>query len=131
MPTPIQPDLFGTEPYKLHRAEGPGTSVASAHKVDSASWERSVLAVIARYGLQGAISDTVVDNFPANTRYSSVTARYKALDDYGYIARNEADRRPGKSGSMQMVMRITVPGAQALALTEDQYRRKHKRTRTK
>jgi hypothetical protein len=108
-----QPDLFGTDPKFLHRAEGPETSVVAAYEVDTSRREREVLEVIALFD-QGAISDQVRASFPANTPYSSMTARYAALDRKGMIRRSRMDTRPGKSRKPQMVMRVTTLGLSAL-----------------
>ena len=109
----MQLSLFGTDPKYLHRAEGPETSVAAAYAVDSSGRERAVLEVIASYD-QGAISDEVRLKFPANTPYSSMTARYAALDRKGLIRRRKSEVRLGKSRKFQMVMRVTKLGLLAL-----------------
>ena len=74
-----------------------------------------MLVVIETFENPGCISDQVRHVFPANnTPYSTITARYKALDDAGYIRRN-GEKRPGESGNMQLVMRITPLGRSALS----------------
>ena len=117
-----EPDLFGTDPKHLHRKEGPDTSIAAAYSVDTTGKERAVLEVIARYP-GGAISDEVRSNFPKGTPYSSMTARYKALDDKGLIRRRKHDVRLGLSRRFQMVMHITNLGMTALEKTklEDEF----------
>lgn len=109
-----QPDLFGTPPKYLHRREGPDTSIAAAYSIDTPKREREVLEVIAKYD-QGAISDEVRSNFPPNTPYSSMTARYAALDEKGLIRRSKSEVRLGRSRKFQMVMRVTKLGRLALA----------------
>ena len=45
-----QSDLFGTDPYKLHRREAPDTSVAAAYRVDTKGDEQKVYEYIANHG---------------------------------------------------------------------------------
>jgi hypothetical protein len=110
-------DLFGTNPHILHRAEGPSTSREAAYSVDTARLERMVLIVIGSFD-DGCISDEVRAHFPEGTPYSSVTARYAALDTKGLIRRYDWRTRPGDSGKSQMIMTISPLGRQSLFLSE-------------
>lgn len=94
---------FGTEPRKLSRATSPDTSLHAAAKVDTTKLEELVYEAICRYGARGCISDDVLSCFP-NLPYSSVTARYRALLDKGFIE-DTGERRPGRSGRPQRVVR--------------------------
>jgi len=107
-----QPDLFGTDPYILYRHGAPETSVAAAHAVNTGKREREVLKAIS-YFPHGCISDEVREVFPGNTPYSSVTARYSALENKGLIRRGP-DTRTGRSRKEQMVMRLTSLGREQL-----------------
>ena len=103
----LQLDLFsqqfGTHPKKLVRREDPETSHEAAEKVDSTRLEEMVYLAIREFGDRGCTSDEVRAKF--NLPYSSVTARYKALEEKGLI---EYDgKRPGNSGRLQRVMRAT------------------------
>jgi DNA-binding HxlR family transcriptional regulator len=110
---------FGTDPHYLARREGPATSIEAAEKIDTNRWEFLVLGAIASFEYKdGCISDQVRAKFPG-VSYSTVTARYSALDDKGLIRRNDWDRRKGESRRPQMVMRITQLGRRALFLGED------------
>lgn len=93
---------FGTAPVKLARRDDPSTSHEAAQKVDSAKLELMVYEAIKRHGLSGCISDDVRSMYP-NLPYSSVTARYKALLDKGFI--EIIGTRRCKSGRNQRVMR--------------------------
>jgi hypothetical protein len=107
-------DVFGTNPEILHRTDDPDTSVEAAHSVDTSKRERQVLEQIGSFDqTAGCISDQVRAQFYVDTPYSSVTARYSALDRKGLIKRGP-DTRPGKSTKHQMVMRITPAGRAAL-----------------
>ena len=103
----LQLDLFaqqfGTHPKRLVRREDPETSHEAAEKVDSTRLEEMVYLAIREFGDRGCTSDEVRAKF--NLPYSSVTARYKALEEKGLI---EYDgKRPGNSGRLQRVMRAT------------------------
>lgn len=96
---------FGTEPFKLARRDDPETSHAAAEKVDTNKLEALVWSVIREFGPKGCISDDVrkkLHSFP----YSSVTARYKALDEKKLIEFT-GEKRQGSSGRSQRVMRVT------------------------
>jgi hypothetical protein len=94
---------FGTHPKKLVRHDDPDTSHASAKKVDSSKLEGMVYDAIRFFGERGCISDEIRQHF-AHLPYSSVTARYKALIDKGFIE-DTGERRAGNSGRPQRVMR--------------------------
>lgn len=97
-------DLFdyGTEPWKLARTDGPQTSKDAADAVDSSRLEKLVHKTIAHYP-GGCIAAEVLSDL-AGLPYSSVTARFKALTDKGFISCGP-DTRPGPSGRQQRVMR--------------------------
>ena len=94
---------FGTAIKKLVRRNDPDTSQAAAAKVDSTKLEQLVYETIKSFGNRGCISDEVRALYPAMP-YSSVTARYKALMDKGFIE-DTGERRNGSSGRPQRVMR--------------------------
>lgn len=96
-----------TPPHKLHRKDGPDTSKDAAYSAIKYlnHLEYEVFIVIKAYGEDGCISDQVREAFPCLS-YSSVTARYKALIDKGFIE-DSGRRRPGKSGRNQRVLIAT------------------------
>ena len=98
-----QIDLFGTEARKLYRRGGPDTSEAAARSIDTTRLEAMVFSAIDKFGRNGCIQSDLLREFPYHA-YSSITARFKALDEKGMIVRGP-DRRPGKSRRMQKVMR--------------------------
>ena len=100
-----QQSMFGTDPDKLARRDGPDTSKAAAMSVDTSRLEELVYRTILGYP-DGCISDQVRAAHP-QLSYSSITARYKALMDKGLIY-DTGERRRGASGKMQRVMRATV-----------------------
>jgi hypothetical protein len=93
---------FGTPPAKLARRDGPSTSQQAAQAVDSAKLESMVFEAIKKHGKSGCISDEIRSMYP-HLPYSSVTARYRALLDKGFI--EIIGTRPCKSGRSQRVMR--------------------------
>lgn len=97
--------IFGTLWNKLVRRDSPDTSHEAAKAVDSAKLEALVYEAIRSFGDRGCISDEVRALFP-NLPYSSVTARYKALIDGGFIEET-GERRQGQSGRSQRVLRAT------------------------
>jgi hypothetical protein len=94
---------FGTFWQTLVRKNAPVTSIEAAASLDSASMEQRVYEVIATFE-NGCIQDEVLQilhNYP----YSSVTARFRALLNKGYII-DTGLTRPGKSGRQQRVLKI-------------------------
>lgn len=96
--------MFGTKPEKLVRRYDPATSHESAMAVDTMKLESMVYEAIKSFGLAGCISDDVQALFP-NLPYSSVTARYRALLDKGFI--EIVGTRRCKSGRNQRIMRAS------------------------
>jgi uncharacterized protein YwgA len=93
--------FFGTEPFKLARLNDPTTSHEAAQAVDSTKLEKMVYEAIKSHP-EGCISDDILSMFP-NYPYSSITARYRALLDKGFIEVSGVKR--GKFGRNQRVMR--------------------------
>ena len=95
-----------TASYKLYRKGDPDTSREAAENIPTSRLETIVLAVIARFP-EGVISDDVrricADEFNI-TSYSSITARYKALEENGLI--EFIGKRAGRSGRQQRIMRV-------------------------
>ena len=75
--------FFGTEPFKLARREDPATSHQAAQAVDTTKLEQLVYEAIKSFP-EGCISDEILEKYP-NYPYSSITARYRALLDKGFI----------------------------------------------
>jgi hypothetical protein len=98
---------FGTDPHMLVRTHDPDTSHEAAHSVDTTRLEGLVYETISRFGPQGCISDEVRALYP-NYPYSSITARYRALLDKGFIV-DTGLRRNGVSGRSQRVLRVVTP----------------------
>jgi len=96
---------FGTDPKFLVRRNDPDTSHEAAATVDTTRLESMVFDAICSFGSVGCISDQILDRF-ASFPYSSITARYRALLDKGFIV-DTGERRAGKSGRKQRVMKAT------------------------
>lgn len=94
---------FGTDPKHLARAGSPDTSVEAAEHVDTTRLEQLVYETIRQFP-NGCISDEVRAMFP-HYPYSSITARYRALLDKGFIE-DTGQRKPGRSGRNQRVMKV-------------------------
>jgi hypothetical protein len=94
--------IFGTASNKLVRTDDPDTSHQSANAVDSVKLEQLVYETIKKFGDGGCISDQVRAMHPTYP-YSSITARYRALLDKGFIV-DTGERRKGKSGKSQRVL---------------------------
>lgn len=93
---------FGTDPHKLYRKDSPATSVEAAHSVDTTALEQMVYEAIRRRP-DGCIADELLTEF-SGYPYSSITARFKALIDKGFI--EVIGSRKGRSGRSQRVMRV-------------------------
>jgi hypothetical protein len=93
--------FFGTEPFKLVRNQDPTTSHEAAQTVDTNKLEQIVYEAIKGFP-NGCISDEVLEALPEH-RYSSVTPRYRALLDKGFI--EITGTRVGRSGKQQRVMK--------------------------
>jgi len=94
--------FFGTETFKLVRKEDPTTSHEAAQAVDTTKLERIVYEAIQSFP-EGCISDQVLEALP-NYRYSSITPRYKALLEKGFI--EITGTKEGRSGRNQRVMKV-------------------------
>jgi len=94
---------FGTFWKKLVRRKDPQTSQDAAKSVNTSNMEQIVYEVIAKYP-QGCIQDEVLAQL-VSYPYSTVTARFRALLDKGYII-DTGLTRPGKSGKKQRVLII-------------------------
>ena len=96
--------FFGTEAFRLVRKEDPITSHEAAQGVDTTKLEQIVYEAIKGFP-DGCISDEVLDALPEH-RYSSVTPRYRALLDKGFI--EITGTRLGRSGKKQRVMKVKL-----------------------
>ena len=96
--------FFGTEPFKLVRNQDPVTSHEAAQTVDTNKLEQIVYEAIKGFP-DGCISDEVLEALPEH-RYSSVTPRYRALLDKGFI--EITGTRVGRSGKKQRVMKVKL-----------------------
>ena len=93
--------FFGTPAFKLVRKEDPTTSHEAAQVVDTTKLEQMVYEAIKGFP-EGCISDQVLELFPQYP-YSSITGRYKALLDKGFI--EIVGVKVGRSGRKQRLMR--------------------------
>ena len=93
--------FFGTAPFKLVRKEDPTTSHQAAQAVDTTKLETLVYEAIKSHP-EGCISDEILAMYP-NYPYSSITARYRALLDKGFIEVSGVKR--GRFGRNQRIMR--------------------------
>ena len=93
--------FFGTAAFKLARREDPVTSHQAAQAVDTTKLETLVYEAIKGFP-DGCISDEILEMYP-NYPYSSITARYRALLDKGFIEVSGVKR--GKFGRNQRIMK--------------------------
>ena len=93
--------FFGTPAFKLSRTEDPTTSHQAAQGVDTTKLEQMVYEAIKSHP-EGCISDEILEMYP-NYPYSSITARYRALLDKGFIEVTGVKR--GKFGRNQRIMK--------------------------
>lgn len=98
----VRKQFFGSDPRTLVRKQDPDTSHAAAQAVDATKLEQMVYEAICSFP-NGCISDQIRSMF-SNFPYSSITARYRALLDKGFIE-DTGERRSGNSGRGQRVMR--------------------------
>jgi len=93
--------FFGTPAFKLARREDPTTSHQAAQAVDTTKLESLVYEAIKGFP-DGCISDEILAMYP-NYPYSSITARYRALLDKGFIEVSGVKR--GRFGRNQRIMK--------------------------
>ena len=93
--------FFGSPEFKLVRREDPTTIHQAAQAVDSTKLEQMVYEAIKSHP-EGCISDEILEMYP-NYPYSSITARYRALLDKGFIEITGVKR--GRFGRNQRIMR--------------------------
>ena len=91
-----------TAPHKLRRNDDPVTSHMSANTVDTNKMEKVVLDAIDSFKDRGCISDDILKVLP-DYRYSSITARYKALKEKGFIV-TDGSTEKAVSGRSQLKM---------------------------
>tara|TARA_B100000900_G_scaffold143350_1_gene121518 strand:- start:774 stop:1088 length:315 start_codon:yes stop_codon:yes gene_type:complete len=91
-----------TEAHKLVRTNDPITSHLASESIDPNRLEKIVLEVINSFGEEGCISDDVLEKLP-QLRYSSVTARYKGLQEK-FLIYKDGTKAKGRSGRQQEVM---------------------------
>ena len=94
--------FFGSPAFKLVRREDPTTSHQAAQVVDTTKLESLVYEAIKSHP-DGCISDEILEMYP-NYPYSSITARYRALLDKGFI--EVTGVRRGKFGRNQRIMKV-------------------------
>lgn len=88
---------------RLYRADGTDTSKQAAEQLSVGTLEMLVYRTIKRFGSSGCIQDQVLDKLP-NQTYNSVTPRFRALLDKGFIE-DTGFRKKGRSGRSQRVIR--------------------------
>ena len=93
--------FFGSPAFKLVRKEDPTTSHQAAQAVDTTKLETLVYEAIKGFP-DGCISDEILEMYP-NYPYSSITARYRALLDKGFIEVSGVKR--GRFGRNQRIMK--------------------------
>jgi len=93
--------FFGSPAFKLVRREDPTTSHQAAQVVDTTKLESLVYEAIKSHP-DGCISDEILAMYP-NYPYSSITARYRALLDKGFIEVTGVKR--GRFGRNQRIMK--------------------------
>jgi hypothetical protein len=91
----------------MARTDDPDTSHAAAYKLDATELEGLVFDAIDFFP-EGCISDDVLQMMP-DFRVDTISPRYAALLRKGYII-DTGERRPGRSGRSQRVMRVVQPG---------------------
>jgi len=91
-----------TELYKLYRNDADTTSIEAVESIDVSKMEKIVYEVIDNYGQSGCIQDDVLKKLP-QFRYSSITARFKALEEKNLIVRCDTTKK-GDSGRSQRYM---------------------------
>ena len=95
--------FFGTPAFKLVRKEDPVTSHEASEAVDTTKLEKIVYEAIKSFP-EGCISDQILEMYPQYP-YSSITARYRALLDKGFI--EITGTRVGRSGKKQRIMKAS------------------------
>jgi hypothetical protein len=93
--------FFGSPVFRLHRKDSPQTSIEAAQALDTKKLESMVYEAIKGFP-DGCISDQVLEMYP-DYPYSSITGRYRALLDKGFI--EIIGTRVGRSGKKQRIMK--------------------------
>lgn len=95
---------LNTPPHKLYHANSPDTSKEAAYAVDTNKWEEIVYQAICSFRGRGCIQDEVIEKIAESygaVPYSTVTARFKALEEAGLITYR--GKRKGNSGRFSRV----------------------------
>jgi hypothetical protein len=97
-------DEFGTEPRMIRRNDGPDTSEAAAHSVDTEQFERLAYAIILEHGIDGCTLDQLREGFlrraPPHTQFVN---RRTGLHQKGMVLVIPMTRRGEGSGKSQYV----------------------------
>jgi len=96
-------NFFGTHWKKLVRINAPATSVEAAVVVNTTKLEQLVYETIGKFP-DGCIQDEVLAHL-VSYPYPSITARFRALLDKGFVE-DTGLTRPGRSGRQQRVLKI-------------------------
>ena len=91
-----------TELYKLYRNDADTTSIEATEKINVTKMEAIVYHVIDDFGTSGCIQDQVLEKLSYYS-YSTVTARFKALEEKNMIVRCPTKAKGG-SGRNQRIM---------------------------
>jgi|APGre2960657404_1045060.scaffolds.fasta_scaffold02062_2 hypothetical protein len=102
-----QTDLdFSVPVHRLIRKGAADTSIEAALNANLKTTQERVYNAIKSFGDDGCISDEVLD-YLKPMPYGSITSHYGFLIEKGYVELT-GDKRPGKSGRNQRVMRARI-----------------------
>ena len=94
---------FSVPVHRVIRKGAPNTSIEAALSTDLSKNQQKVYFAIKSFGKDGCISDEVRE-YLNPMPYGSITSHYGFLLGKGYIELT-GEKRPGKSGRNQRVMR--------------------------
>lgn len=102
-----QTDLdFSVPLHRVIRKGAADTSIEAALSTDLKTNQERVYNAIKSFGDDGCISDEVLEYLHPRP-YGSITSQYGFLIEKGYVELT-GERRPGKSGKNQRVMRAKI-----------------------
>lgn len=97
---------FSVSVHRVIRKGAADTSVEAALSTDLRANQELVYFAIQSFGEKGCISDDVLAYLHPRP-YGSITSQYGFLIEKGYVELT-GERRPGKSGKNQRVMRAKI-----------------------
>ena len=99
-------NIFGTDPIKLFKRDGPDTSEDAAKSLDTSRLEQIVYEVACKYP-NGCILEDFEKEL-SHMRVCSISPRISTLIEKGYLM-DTGERKKASSGRNQRIIKVVKP----------------------